>query len=84
MEEALKMQQQQMYMQYYQSLYSGGMNPMMNPQMGNFMNPSFISFGGISSQNKGMPPPSGMSFGSSTPVMGFDPTNQPGVAPPLN
>ena len=29
MEEALKMQQQQMYMQYYQSLYSGGMNPMM-------------------------------------------------------
>ena len=60
------MQQQQMYMQYCQSFYQGGMNPMMTPQIGNFMQPSFGSFPGMTSnptQNKVMPQNSiGMPF----------------------
>ena len=48
----------------------GGMNPMMNPGMGNFMNPNMPSFGGMGGQGKGMPPPPGpgMPFGPTPPI----------------
>ena len=48
-----------MYMQYCQSFYQGGMNPMMNPQMPNYMNQPFNSF-----SQKGTPTPPSFGLGS--------------------
>ena len=70
MEEMMRMQQQ-MQMYYSYGMYPG-MN-MMNPQMGNYMNPSYSSFGGMV-PNKASNPVA-HSFGQNSSAMGNNPTD---------